>query len=361
MAEFPGLTFTKNGYEMITRSASGLATDQLIVTKAKLGSGVFNGDIRALTDVVIPKLEVGLSAYKNLGNGQIEYTFVYDNQSVFTGFQHREVGIFAKNGTSGTEKLIAYSNAGNNYSFISDASKAIPLQTMKLVLSVGDTQNFSAVVNVANAVTEERLAFVMNEHNTSLNAHSEIQQLFLKLTGGTVTGTTNFNSTVNLKGMAKAVTQASGDNSTNIATTAYVYGLLNNFLTTGQTNNTKIREAVEAANRAGYSGSDGDFRDPNRWWAKLPVRNITMEVLYLIIQGGWNIIPERQVKTIPFPINFTNKAFKPLIAWDDPAQGANPSWQFVAGATADTTSLQIGLHTQNGEGERGVNWLVAGI
>ena len=302
-----------------------------------------------------------MSAYKNLGNGQIEYTFVYDNQSVFTGFQHREVGIFAKNGTSGTEKLIAYSNAGNNYSFISDASKAIPLQTMKLVLSVGDTQNFSAVVNVANAVTEERLAFVMNEHNTSLNAHSEIQQLFLKLTGGTVTGTTNFNSTVNLKGMAKAVTQASGDNSTNIATTAYVYGLLNNFLTTGQTNNTKIREAVEAANRAGYSGSDGDFRDPNRWWAKLPVRNITMEVLYLIIQGGWNIIPERQVKTIPFPINFTNKAFKPLIAWDDPAQGANPSWQFVAGATADTTSLQIGLHTQNGEGERGVNWLVAGI
>ena len=78
-------------------------------------------------------------------------------------------------------------------------------------------------------------------------------------------------------------------------------------------------------------------------------------------QGGWNIIPERQVKTIPFPINFTNKAFKPLIAWDDPAQGANPSWQFVAGATADTTSLQIGLHTQNGKGERGVNWLVAGI
>ena len=81
----------------------------------------------------------------------------------------------------------------------------------------------------------------------------------------------------------------------------------------------------------------------------------------LIIQGGWNMIPERQVKTVPLPINFTNKAFKPLIAWDDPAQGANPSWQFTAGATADTTSLQIGLHTQNGEGERGVNWLVAGI
>lgn len=92
------------------------------------------------------------------------------------------------------------------------------------------------------------------------------------------------------------------------------------------------------------------------------ILTINSDVLALVApQGGWNIIPERQVKTIPFPINFTNKAFKPLIAWDDPAQGANPSWQFVAGATADTTSLQIGLHTQNGEGERGVNWLVAGI
>ena len=76
------------------------------------------------------------------------------------------------------------------------------------------------------------------------------------------------------------------------------------------------------------------------------------------------MIPERQVKTVPLPINFTNKAFKPLIAWDDPAQGANPSWQFTAGATADTTSLQIGLHTQNSVHpmlslRRAIMWLLA--
>ena len=330
MAEFPGLTFTKNGYEMITRSASGLAVDQLIITKVKLGEGVFNGDIRALTDVVAPKLEVRLSAYKNLGNGQIEYTFVYDNQSVFSGFQHREVGVFAKNGTAGIEKMIAYSNAGNNYSFISDASKAIPLQTMKIVLSVGDTQNFSATVDVSNAVTEERLAFVMNEHNSSLESHPDLQALFLKLTGGTVSGTTNFNSTVNLKGTAKAVTQASGDNSTNIATTAYVYGLLNSFLTTGQTNNSKIQAAVEAANRAGYSGSDGDFRDPNRWWAKLPVRNITQEVVYLITQGGYQSTTKQQ-DNFSLPI-FYNTPLTTLVS--------------LAGSTKDSNSF-AGLKIAN--------------
>lgn len=73
------------------------------------------------------------------------------------------------------------------------------------------------------------------------------------------------------------------------------------------------------------------------------------------------MIPERKVTTIILPINFKNNAFKPLISWDDPAQGANPSWQFTAGATVDNTSLQIGLHTQNAEGERGVNWFVAGV
>ena len=172
MAQFPGLTFTKTGYEMITRAASGLTDDQLIITKAKLGSGVFNGDIRSLTDLVAPKLDVSLSTYKSLGNGQIEYTFVYDNKSIFAGFPHREVGIYAKNGDAGIEKLIAYSNAGDNYSYISDVSKPIPIQTMKVVLSIGDTQNISAVVNVANAVTEERLAYVMGEHNNATGAHS---------------------------------------------------------------------------------------------------------------------------------------------------------------------------------------------
>lgn len=157
---------------MITRAASGLTDDQLIITKAKLGSGVFNGDIRSLTDLVTPKLDVSLSAYKSLGNGQIEYTFTYDNKSIFAGFPHREVGIYAKNGAAGIEKLIAYSNAGDNYSYISDVSKPIPIQTMKLILSVGDTQNMTAVVNVANAVTEERLAYVMGEHNDATGAHS---------------------------------------------------------------------------------------------------------------------------------------------------------------------------------------------
>lgn len=73
------------------------------------------------------------------------------------------------------------------------------------------------------------------------------------------------------------------------------------------------------------------------------------------------MVTENQVSTITLPINFAQRAFKPLISWDDPNQGANPSWQFTAGAFADNTSLKVGLHTQNTSGERGVNWLIMGL
>jgi len=77
-------------------------------------------------------------------------------------------------------------------------------------------------------------------------------------------------------------------------------------------------------------------------------------------QGGWSMIAENKVTTIPLPINFNNTAFRPLITWDDPQQACNASWQFTGGASADKSSLKIGLHTQNNTGSRGVHWFIPG-
>ena len=206
---------------------------------------------------------------------------------------------------------------------------------------------------ITNAVSSASSG--LSSHNMSSSAHSAKFAEYLKLsTGGTVAGPTTFKSSVTMQAASTIPTQPTSSNNTNIANTAFVKAALSAFLT--DRNFIKaVMDAIGSETLSQY-GVKYNFDNPNAW-------SISLGRLFggLILQGGWNIIPERQVKTIPFPINFTNKVFKPLIAWDDPAQGANPSWQFVAGATADTTSLQIGLHTQNGEGERGVNWLVAGI
>ena len=143
MAKFPDLVMTLDGLNMIAQAGSGNEEDKLIITGARLGDGTFSGNIRELTDVVAGKLDVALSSIVNEGNGRMKATFTYDNSDVDVGFYHREIGILAKNGTSGQEKLLSYSNAGSNYTYLPDKSEAIPLQTMILGIAIGDFEILS--------------------------------------------------------------------------------------------------------------------------------------------------------------------------------------------------------------------------
>ena len=111
MAQFPGLRLTQQGNKMIIRSTSGKESDQLIVTKAILGDGNLTSSIEGMTNIVSPKLNVSLTSMSNGESGTRVFKFEFDNKTVNTGFYWREVGVYAKNGQNGEEKLIAYSNA----------------------------------------------------------------------------------------------------------------------------------------------------------------------------------------------------------------------------------------------------------
>lgn len=175
MASFPPVTMTTEGLNMIAKASSGNSQDRLIITKVKLGDGVSEGNIRDYTDVISSKKEVTLAEWEDRGDGRFRYTFIYNNEGVKTGFYHREIGLFAKNGDSGTEKLIAYSNAGSYPGYIDDETKEIPYQRLMINIGVGDTDNVSGQVDVSNAVTIEML----DEHNTDENAHTNlIKRLF---------------------------------------------------------------------------------------------------------------------------------------------------------------------------------------
>lgn len=175
MASFPPVTMTTEGLNMITKASSGNSQDRLIITKVKLGDGVSEGNIRDYTDVISSKKEVTLAEWEDRGDGRFRYTFIYNNEGVKTGFYHREIGLFAKNGDSGTEKLIAYSNAGSYPGYIDDETKEIPYQRLMINIGVGDTDNVSGQVDASNAVTIEML----NEHDADENAHDNlIKRLF---------------------------------------------------------------------------------------------------------------------------------------------------------------------------------------
>lgn len=175
MAKFPNITMTSAGLEMLARAASGQTADRFIVTKVKLGDGVSEGNIRDYTDIISSKKEVTLASFEDKGNGTFRYTFTYNNEGVKVGFYHREIGLFAKNGDSGTEKLVGYTNAGNYPGWIDDETRIQPYTRLMINVGIGDTDNASGMVDVGNTVTIEML----DEHNTDENAHTNlIKRLF---------------------------------------------------------------------------------------------------------------------------------------------------------------------------------------
>ena len=171
MAQFPGLRLTQQGNQMIIRSTSGRESDQLIVTKAILGDGNLTSSIEGMTNIVSPKLEVSLTNMSNGENGTRVFKFEFDNKRVNTGFYWREVGIYAKNGQSGQEKLIAYSNASGLTSYIPDKNSPIPMQSLQVVLGVGDSTNVAAQIDLGVSVSRADVESLINTHKADNNAH----------------------------------------------------------------------------------------------------------------------------------------------------------------------------------------------
>lgn len=171
MAKFPNMKMTQQGMDMLARAGSGKTEDRLIITHVMLGDGQFDGEIRTLTDVVSPKKEVTLASYLNLGNGKAQCEFIYNNEGIKTGFYHREVGLYGKNGDDGTVKLISYSNAGNYTSYIADESEIMPYQTLRIGIAIGNNDNVTGLIDVNNALTLEKYYVLLEEHNKDKEAH----------------------------------------------------------------------------------------------------------------------------------------------------------------------------------------------
>lgn len=109
MANYPKILMTTQGLSLISEAnATGQA---LTFSKVLLGDGNLEGDsIRSLTQLKGPKLELAVTGGTNLGFGQFQIRAVCSNASLDAGFFAREVGVYAKVGATGVEKLIAYTN-----------------------------------------------------------------------------------------------------------------------------------------------------------------------------------------------------------------------------------------------------------
>lgn len=152
---FPNIVLTTAGVQAILEALSG---DDIVFSKIKIGDGTSPGTqpaIRALTDIVHPRFECGISGI-DVAEGFATLAFNFDNAHIGdTGFYARELGVFMKD-EDDNDILYGYTNAGQDCGYIKPYAEDSFIQTsFRVVVAVGDAENVTAIIAPAIGYVSE--------------------------------------------------------------------------------------------------------------------------------------------------------------------------------------------------------------
>lgn len=160
MGQYSGMLLTNDGKNLQAQAQSGLA---LIITKVALGDGlpVQGENYETFTALKNQIKTFNIQDIQVTGDGQSRVRCVITNDALSTGFFVREIGIFAKIGQSGTEKLYSYTNAGTQADFLPAKGVNIVEQTLDTYIVIGNATNVTAVIDDRVVIaTKEDVALV---------------------------------------------------------------------------------------------------------------------------------------------------------------------------------------------------------
>ena len=142
----------------------------LIFTRIALGDGTLteSESIENLTALKHPMAQNTVQAINSRGNGEIDVVATISNASVTSGFYARELGVFAKVGDTGTEKLFAYTNAGAQSSY-TPAGTSLDEKLITVTFYIGNDVNVQINLNSQLYITQAAL----DAHNSATNAHQD--------------------------------------------------------------------------------------------------------------------------------------------------------------------------------------------
>ncbi|WP_196603086.1 hypothetical protein [Pectinatus frisingensis] len=188
MAQYPGITLTNAGINMIAESQASKTA--LIFTNLKMGDGNLGDgeDIKKLLALKNPLLTLAPNLFKNKGNGLVTLRFAVSNENLETGFFAREIGVYAKIGDDGTEQLYAYTNAGNLTDYMPDKNTPIDEQIIDIDIITGNASEVKIyldgkIMYITKPDFDEHIndklahKAAFGEHNNDSSAHKDIRQL----------------------------------------------------------------------------------------------------------------------------------------------------------------------------------------
>lgn len=176
---------TYEGLNLLAKCQTGKI---LHFARVVAGDGVVsdNQNLRQLTGLVNPKLEMPIRSIKVTGVGTSIIETELKNTSLTAGFFAREIGVFAVDPDDGNEILYAIRNTGNDSEYIpAGGGSEIWHIFYDIVTVVDQATNITATINgdIAYATKLE-----LDEHINSENPHPNLLQ-----TGKEVEGFTHLN------------------------------------------------------------------------------------------------------------------------------------------------------------------------
>ncbi|MFD3764078.1 phage tail protein, partial [Paenibacillus lactis] len=145
MGAFGGLIQTNKGRNLQAKAEAGA---QLKFTRMGVGDGQLGGQsIPSLNKLIHETMSLPITRLKPQLPAQAIVGAVLSSQDVTTGFFFRELGIFAQDPDEG-EILYAYGNSGSAAEYIPPVgSPDIIEKTIDMIVTFGQAQNVSAVIN----------------------------------------------------------------------------------------------------------------------------------------------------------------------------------------------------------------------
>ena len=142
----------------------------LIFTRIALGDGTLteSESIESLTALKHPMAQNTVQSINSRGNGEIDVVATISNANITSGFYARELGVFAKVGDTGTEKLFAYTNAGAQASY-TPAGTSLDEKLITVTFYIGNDVNVKINLNSQLYITQAAL----DAHNSATNAHQD--------------------------------------------------------------------------------------------------------------------------------------------------------------------------------------------
>lgn len=159
MPNWSGGILTTRGQALQAKVDAGQTT--LTFTKMKIGSGVLGSgqSLEDLTDLITPKQNIGISSISASGN-ITTLTGVITNAGITTGYQVRELGVFATDPTLGEILYSVTIDSAPDYLPPEGGAVAVS-QEFNYKIAVSNAANVSATISTSGLVT----VGMLQQHN----------------------------------------------------------------------------------------------------------------------------------------------------------------------------------------------------